>query len=263
MIHKINCKKGFFLYSLLFIYINQSFTICNLEFHNDFWDEYICRIDNIEFEDGAIFDRDKPLFLSLGFNCTVAYEIEINNHRHSSYPFDWIRLPFDGLCSILKNDFNGYLDANFLVLDPHKLYVENIKYGVQFHHDFSKINHLIVSNWLDELGQVTQKYERRIKRFYQAINEVKQVFFIRARSHPYDIQEITPLMAEYLRDILLEKFPIRNWTLVIIDQTDQIKENWNIAQVKNIYLQHFIGPEVSIEINQAWRNIFIELLSNI
>jgi hypothetical protein len=122
--------------------------------------------------------------ISLGSNCCVAYQKQQLNLKKETYPFDWLRV--DSL-----NDINQCLDDNFYyftkwikinestkfpifrddfeINDSKSIIMQN-KYNMRFYHDFS-------DNSNEE--EIREKYERRIKRFYQLIHSTTKIHFIR------------------------------------------------------------------------------------
>ena len=112
-------------------------------------------------------------YISLGYFCSVASELERYGLRGESYPFDWVISDFGGVVEAIQNNFSNFLDYDFLAQSSlnHSVY-ENTKYNIRFFHDFDKYIPL-----KKQLPQVQDKYCRRIKRFYQTI--VSPTLFIR------------------------------------------------------------------------------------
>ena len=106
-------------------------------------------------------------YISLGYFCSVALELERFGLRDASYPFDWIISDIKSVFECIENNFESILDINLLSQsqNEHKNY-KNIKYGFYFFHDFDK--YIPLSSQLDV---VKKKYNRRIERFYNAIKE--------------------------------------------------------------------------------------------
>lgn len=134
----------------------------------------------------------KEEYISLGRDCCIAYHLQRLGKKKKSYPFDWLLVKnIDAVYSLIENDFRDFLDPkylqyknnireSFLVNDEkiennvNLLRVTNIKYKINFLHDFS-------SKDVDELETVTEKYNRRINRFYTVMrneNIIKHLFYI-------------------------------------------------------------------------------------
>ena len=50
------------------------------------------------------------IFISLGSNCSVTYQMIKYNIRTYAYPFDWCALTINQLIKILENDFLNYYE---------------------------------------------------------------------------------------------------------------------------------------------------------
>lgn len=105
--------------------------------------------------------------ISLGFFCSVALETERMGLRDSSMPFDWLISSWEGVEKLILNSFEGFLDDK--LLKQSKEFPErykNIKYDIWFFHDFNAYASLE-----SQMEKVVNKYQRRIERFYQNIEE--------------------------------------------------------------------------------------------
>lgn len=109
----------------------------------------------------------KKHYISLGYFCSVASDLERIGLRNESSPFDWLICDFEGVIKAIQNNFDNFLDYNFLSQNrQYPSYYLNTKYNVQFYHDFSPYLSL-----KEQLPTVQEKYRRRIKRFYVSISE--------------------------------------------------------------------------------------------
>lgn len=106
-------------------------------------------------------------FISLGYFCSVALELERMGLRSTSSPFDWCISEFKGVINAIDNHFEEYLAYEVLAQDKesHGRY-KNEKYNVAFWHDFNKYVSL-----KEQISDVQKKYDRRIERFYENICE--------------------------------------------------------------------------------------------
>lgn len=106
-------------------------------------------------------------FISLGYFCSTALELERMGLRDCSSPFDWIISDWHGVEKAIKTNFKDFLLYDNLYQDKNDYshYKDGI-YGFKFFHDFSKYESL--SN---QLLYIQQKYRRRIERFYKNIKE--------------------------------------------------------------------------------------------
>ena len=109
----------------------------------------------------------KQHYISLGYFCSVASELEYIGLRNESSPFDWLISDFEGIIMAIRNNFEDFVEYDYLVQNrQHPAYYLNTKYNVQFYHDFSPYASL-----REQLPLVQEKYRRRIKRFYESISE--------------------------------------------------------------------------------------------
>ena len=51
--------------------------------------------------------------ISLGGNCSVAYQLRKFNINNISYPFDWCKLTIKNLIKVLENNFENYHNIKF------------------------------------------------------------------------------------------------------------------------------------------------------
>lgn len=104
-------------------------------------------------------------YISLGYFCSVAQELERTGFRCASYPFDWLISDFKGIIGAIKNNFEDFLTYDFLCQNiTDRSHYRNTKIGVSFFHDFDKYRSLE-----KQLPSVQEKYNRRINRFYHDI----------------------------------------------------------------------------------------------
>ncbi|SHN65797.1 Putative papain-like cysteine peptidase [Butyrivibrio hungatei DSM 14810] len=106
-------------------------------------------------------------YISLGYFCSVAMELEKYGLRDYSYPFDWIISDFEGIVSAINDNFSDYLDYDNLYQSKkvRSTYLDQ-KYQFVFIHDFDKYKCLD-----SQLDFVREKHRRRIERFYEKITE--------------------------------------------------------------------------------------------
>lgn len=116
----------------------------------------------------------------LGSNCACALYLNKNNLRNTSGPLDWVvGLDFKQKIDLILNDFKEYCNLEDLEIitsknecNPH-ISCKNKKNGCYFFHDFPMNVPLETS-----YHQVAEKYERRIKRFYDNIYTKEKVLLV-------------------------------------------------------------------------------------
>ncbi len=109
----------------------------------------------------------KKHYISLGYFCSIASELERLGLRNESSPFDWLISDFEGVIQAIQNHFADFIEYKYLAQNrQYRSYYLNTKYNIEFYHDFTKYASL-----KEQLPMVQDKYQRRIKRFYESISE--------------------------------------------------------------------------------------------
>ncbi len=104
-------------------------------------------------------------YVSLGYFCEVAQDLEKLGLRNFSSPFDWGISKFEEVLKAINNNFEGFMEYENLVQDITKrerYYDTNYKYWS--FHDFDKYLSLE-----KQYKKVKEKYRRRIERFLKNI----------------------------------------------------------------------------------------------
>lgn len=198
------------------------------------------------------------IYINLGQDCQAAVRLREFNLRKSAFPFDWLRsYNFKGICKCINEKFAFFLDPHHLQYKNEMIgtwnnsRIINIRYNVEFVHDFPTIinsNHvaqenenegIIVTNYLDYLPQVQDKYSKRIARFLSVLNGTASVIFFRTH--------ITPEEAFHFTEIMKKLYPQLNYTLVIVHNNKKLFYEWKIPHVKNFY-----ASEKDISNNNNW-----------
>jgi hypothetical protein len=52
------------------------------------------------------------LYINLGSNCSVTYQLNKHKLRTVAFPFDWAKISIQQLNLILQNNFDGYSDIS-------------------------------------------------------------------------------------------------------------------------------------------------------
>ena len=104
--------------------------------------------------------------ISLGHFCSPAMEFERLGCRKYSFPFDWLITPdFNIVIDLIENNFADFLNEEYLYqIKQYTSYYRNIKYNIDFYHDFSPLK-----SFDSQISEVSEKYQRRIERFYKQI----------------------------------------------------------------------------------------------
>lgn len=120
------------------------------------------------------------IIYSLGSNCACALYLNKNNLRNTSGPLDWVvGMNFNQKIELILNDFKEYCDLEDLEIisteneNNKHISCKNKKNGCLFLHDFP-INIPIEVSY----SEVAEKYNRRIKRFYNNIFTKEKVLLV-------------------------------------------------------------------------------------
>lgn len=179
----------------------------------------------------SVFKRKR--FVSLGSNCSVAYQLQQLNWRQSSFPFDWSRVKLLQLITVLENNFHDYENLeikkisenhlDFISGKPSIIYINS--YNIEFAHYY---------NFHETLP-------RRIERFRNLINPT----FIRIETGKItdNIQELY----NKLVTILDNKY--NKYELIVIS-IDKIKNQKVINKTLNSFSDDWRNPQVE------WNKIF-------
>ena len=137
----------------------------------------------------------EKIYIPLGLDCSVAYQLSKHNHRQFALPFDWIYSK--NILSIIKlinNKFSNFLPNesnltklneiyeiikintnNFNLHNPNKninkfskYKLKHKEYNIILPHEFEIINDKTIQFFID-------KYKRRIDRFYE-LNNFELIF---------------------------------------------------------------------------------------
>lgn len=104
-------------------------------------------------------------FISLGYFCEVAGDLEKLGLRNTSSPFDWCITDFSKNIELIENRFDDFMNYNNLAQSiENRNHYEDTKYNDFFFHDFTKYKPLN-----EQYEAVKAKYDRRIKRFLKNI----------------------------------------------------------------------------------------------
>ena len=196
-----------------------------------------------ETKENEIDDFPEPIVLSLGWGCTVALMLQKHNLRYLSYPFDWNRTSFNGLCALLEDNFLDFLNPAYLHPADQNTFIYNSKYAVGFYHDFTNERNsqgidIVIANWLGAIEPITTKYQRRIKRFFRALNSGHTVYFFRTNSDwPYRSSAANKTRYRKIKEYLMMKqFPNLKFILVALSFDQDYRKDWGMPLVKNFYL---------------------------
>jgi hypothetical protein len=141
--------------------------------------------------------------VSLGKNCMVAYQIRRFFGVEKSYPLDWWITPFDGLIKFLEfSDVNNLFDADQIAISENGQTIMNPQYGICYHHDFKREgpDNRISKNFIDQVGEVKEKYHHVINNLNLLDTNSNSVVFIRSINYNDDLKKLTSVLGLKFRN---------------------------------------------------------------
>lgn len=163
--------------------------------------------------------------ISLGLACETALQLRRTNLSTSFFPFDWIQSnDFSTVTELIKNKFKDFLApetiADFHIIGQFRTHhvVRYQRFDVEFFHDFTS------NTTIEDIrSKVKEKYDRRIARFYDALQSKKHICFFR--------RKITKEQAAEFCFMMKSSFPETKYTLVAIDENVVTSGPWQLEHV--------------------------------
>lgn len=183
----------------------------------------------------------QTIFVPIGDNCSVAYNLQKLGLRIFALPFDWIRIGhLSSVSSLIENKFSGFLDDLVEIDHSNKFkcfgddyeyadgltkicVVQNTKYNIKFYHDFNKE---IVS----EIDDIKEKYARRIERLFDHLISKNKIIFAFDSSHKLACDDIN----KFVNDIS-KLYPDLNFELRILTKKKILEDDKIDSKVKVTY----------------------------
>ena len=122
------------------------------------------------------YKYDIPIFIPIGNNCSIAYQLNNLNLRFNSYPFDWAKCNISQINKVLENKFKDFsklkiskFSLNHLDIIDNKFgsYILKNKYNINFAHELLKEDNII---------NLENKFNKRINKLLKCKN--KYIIFI-------------------------------------------------------------------------------------
>jgi len=176
-------------------------------------------------------------YISLGGTCAIAWNLQRYGLRDKAFPFDWLRAPdFYLIVKTIKDDFDKFFSelkitsststAYPLSTDKHDfpmdektspaVVVQNI-HKIKFCHDFKFNNGKESTIENLNLSDVVDKYNRRIRRFYEILQQQQTIHFIREDHH----KQYTVTPSHELIEVIEKKNDKLDFKLTVLVHIDK------------------------------------------
>ena len=181
----------------------------------------------------TFFDNKFDLIVSLGEDCACTSYLRRFNLQNHSYPFDWLTNGhFENRIELVVNNFKDFINKDDLKemerpkhFPPDSLhkYYENTRTKLYFWHDFS-----LNIDFDEDYNAVKEKYDRRIKRFYEEIEKSEKVLFVWL-SHS-SVQDVELIKETYSR--FTNKFLGKEIFLLMIENSS----DYSVQSLENDHI---------------------------
>lgn len=189
-------------------------------------------------------------YLTIGYNCSPAAALKNLNLRKYALPFDWTISSVTALEKCFESNFENFHKK--LVLNYNKSILIDY-YNFEFPHDYPRtqtqmtdvVDNIgeglfpedngtsILDNWNDYYEIVLEKYNRRIERFKNIINDIKPIIVL-CRYNTIDVLKLQNIFKKY--------YNLDN--IYFVNSSREIFEN---DKIKNIYTEQ----------NNEWNDVNI------
>ena len=177
-------------------------------------------------------------YLTIGYDCSPAGALKVLNLREFALPFDWVISNIKFLQRCFETNFEYFHKK--LTFNYNKTRLID-HYGFQFPHDYPLTNmtnfennigegvfgeergKFITEKWSDYYDTVLDKYNRRIERFKNIINDTKPIIVL-CRYNTKDVLELKELFIKYYK----------NNNIYFVNSCNEVFEN---DYIKNIYTE--------------------------
>jgi|UniRef100_A0A6C0CD41 hypothetical protein len=153
-------------------------------------------------------------YLTIGFDCSPAAALKELNLREFALPFDWIVCNIKSIQICFETKFKDF--HKNLTFNHNKTRLID-HYGFEFPHDYPLTNmtnfennigegvfgeeqgNCITEKWYSYYSDVLDKYNRRIERFNNIVNDTKPIIVL-CRYNTKDIFDLQELFIKYYKN---------------------------------------------------------------
>jgi hypothetical protein len=139
---------------------------------------------------------------SLGDLCLASFQLQKNNLRLYSGVLDWMGSPqLSDVNRLLMNRFYGFMELENLRVvgnaNEEMLLVLDEAYQFLSNHDFSNTQN--THTHLATFPEVKQKFNRRVQRFLDKLDNSQRILFIRTEGSFQDVYELQTILKDIVR----------------------------------------------------------------
>jgi len=153
-------------------------------------------------------------YISFGYDCSPATALKNLNLRTMALPFDWVETDIRAILNCISEDFRNFHKQ--ITLTEGGEQVRDF-YGIRFPHDYpSELGktyklqnasvaglHRVCADYETHIDEVSEKYLRRIERFYDIINDRETPIIALYRGSINNVLYLNDLLQKkYRRNIL-------------------------------------------------------------
>ena len=140
--------------------------------------------------------------ISLGNLCLPSLQLEKNDLRTYAGVLDWMGSPsLSDVNRLLKNRFIGFMELPYMRIGGYategRLWVKDEVYNIVSNHDFyadqNSLTHLAT------YPEVKEKFDRRIKRFFEQAASCKKILFIRTEGDLEEAKELQNILSKIIK----------------------------------------------------------------
>ncbi|QGQ94908.1 peptidase [Paenibacillus psychroresistens] len=140
--------------------------------------------------------------ISLGDLCLPSLQLEKNDLRTYAGVLDWMGSPnLSDVNRLLKNRFIGFMELPYMRIggyaDEGRLWVKDEVYNIVSNHDFYADQNTLTH--LATYPEVREKFDRRIKRFFQQAATCRKILFIRTEGDLEEARELQGILSKLIK----------------------------------------------------------------
>jgi hypothetical protein len=174
-------------------------------------------------------------YISLGGNCSIAYQLNKNKLRHIAFPFDWCRISLNQLILVFNNkfeDYNSIYIHKYSTIHPSietnnkGSYIVKNKNNIEFAHELLQ----------DDPSNIDEMKDKILKRIQRLI-DYKSPTFIRLETRdekPDKYKLLLQILDKYYTNyklIVISRIPINHSRIEWI-QLKEYSEDWKYNYIK-------------------------------